>query len=43
MSMSCEGDEDNVMKCYREIATSESCKHTDDIIVECQNENFDKK
>ena len=39
-SMNCEGNEKDIMHCYREMADS-GCKHKDDVIIECSNVNYD--
>lgn len=38
--MNCEGNESNIMQCYRELAT-DGCTHDNDVIVECSPINFD--
>lgn len=41
MSLKCEGSEEDIMKCYREIPEQNVCSHNDDAIIECSNVNID--
>lgn len=43
MGMKCEGGESSIFHCYREIARSESCSHSEDVIIECSSENTDSQ
>ena len=40
MNIKCNGDENDFLSCYRELA--QECTHSQDVIVECSNKNFDK-
>jgi len=40
MGLKCEPGQSNIWDCYRELA--EGCDHTQDLIIECVNIDFDK-
>lgn len=40
-SLRCEGSEDNILQCYREIPEKGVCTHDDDVIIECSNIDID--
>ena len=40
MNLNCDGEEKSIMDCQRDIA--QECKHSDDLIIECSNEDMEK-